>query len=240
MPFRHIQLGDVDSTNAEALRRVGAGETGPLWITAERQLAGRGRDGRTWISERGNLYSSLLLPADGLQNLPELSFVTALAVLEAAEVVLPTSTAEMLSLKWPNDVLLGGQKLAGILLEKMGADALVIGCGVNIAHAPDITGALGATCLFDHAQNIEIASVFDAYSAAFEYWFEIWRGHGFAPVRGAWLERAHGVGSAITARLPKEDLQGVFETIDEDGALILKGRDGVSTRIYAGDIFFAP
>ena len=71
MPIQHIQLGDIDSTNAEALRRAGEGETGPLWVTAERQLAGRGRDGRTWISEKGNLYSSLLLPTGDLKNLPE-------------------------------------------------------------------------------------------------------------------------------------------------------------------------
>ena len=239
MPIQHIQLGDIDSTNAEALRRAGEGETGPLWVTAERQLAGRGRDGRTWISEKGNLYSSLLLPTGDLKNLPELSFVTALAVCQAVAAHLPSAAADKLSLKWPNDVLLDGQKLAGILLEKQGADALVIGCGVNVAHAPQTATALSATCLNDHARDVSINDFFISYSEAFERWFEIWRGHGFVPVRQAWLAHAHGVGCEITARLPNEEVHETFETIDDDGALILTQPGGVSTRIFAGDIFFA-
>lgn len=212
----------TDSTNAEALRRAAAGEAGPLWIMAREQTAARGRRGRAWAAPAGNFGATLLLRPPGDRALR--SFVAALALNDA--LVALTGRAELFALKWPNDVLLAGGKVAGILLEAVNGGALAVGIGVNLAHAPDaaalepgavrpvaLAGATGLTVSPDE--------LLDALAPAFAAWEDRLVDEGFGPVRAAWLARAARLGETVTARLPDRTLSGRFETIDESGALVL-------------------
>jgi len=223
----------VDSTNDEARRLAAAGEAGPLWIVAREQSKGRGRRGRVWVSQQGNLFATLLTrgsrPASG-----QLAFVAGLAAGEAIAQLAPTIPVV---LKWPNDVLLGGKKVCGILLEGFG-EALAIGIGVNLAHYP-ADAEFPATSVKEttgRAPNSDDALTLLAGTMA--AWYEVWRARGFAPVREAWLGRASHLGAEIRARLEGDEVRGVFENLDEDGALLLRMADGTLRRIAAGDVFF--
>jgi BirA family biotin operon repressor/biotin-[acetyl-CoA-carboxylase] ligase len=225
---------ELDSTNEEARRLAALGERGPLWITAGRQTAGRGRRGRAWESLSGNLAATLLLTSARPEaEWPQLSFAAAIA---AADMVAGFAPRAHIAVKWPNDVLADGKKLAGILLERAG-DRLVIGIGANLAHFPQGTefpatslAALGVT-----PPDSDVALA--ALAGHLAKWYEVWRAQGFAPLRDAWLARAAGLGTRIRARLPDEERKGVFEGIDASGALLLN--EGTRTRaISAGDVFF--
>ncbi len=200
------------------------------WLVAERQNAGRGRLGRLWDSPPGNLYVS------GLVELREsdppastLAFVAGLAAIDA----MGSST---LSLKWPNDVLAGAAKLAGILLERQG-EGVVIGVGANLAHHPNLPdrptmslAALGVPLSADTA----IA----ALAPAFARWLTIWRTAGLPAIRAAWLDRAHPIGTALSAALPDGTrLDGSFDGLTPDCALQLRLADGTTRVIHAGDVF---
>jgi BirA family biotin operon repressor/biotin-[acetyl-CoA-carboxylase] ligase len=231
----------VDSTNAEARRRAEAGEAGPLWITAKRQSAGRGRRGRAWETGAGNLAATLLMVTDRAPaEAAQVSFVAALAVADLASAYVPT---ERVKLKWPNDVMVSGRKLAGILVES-GARAegglwLAIGVGVNLASAP-VAAERPATTIAHETQTpapepgVALAGLADAFAE----WLLRWDARGFAPIAEAWTERAYGLGEACIARLPGETIEGVAESLDHDGALRLRQRDGRVRRITAGDVFF--
>src|SRR5262245_39728035 len=237
----HATLG---STNAEAVARARAGTPGPLWITAHRQTAGRGRRGRSWISEPGNLYATLLLsdPAPA-EHAAQLSFVASLAVRDAI-VVLAPALADRAALKWPNDVLIDGAKVAGILLESENADerapatmAVAVGIGVNCAHHPEHT-ATPATDLAAAGAPLTAEGLFAALSATLLARLTQWdRSRGFAAIRADWLAHAGGVGQDIRVALPDRDLEGRFETLDSAGHLMLSLRDGGITAIAAGDVF---
>jgi BirA family biotin operon repressor/biotin-[acetyl-CoA-carboxylase] ligase len=232
----HDTLG---STSAEALARARAGERGPLWITARRQTAGRGRRGSVWISQPGNLYASLLLSdAAAGAHLPELCFVAALAVMDAVCAAAP-SLASKLKLKWPNDLLLDGAKLAGILIEAesiAGRTATVAGIGVNCAHHPGDT-AYPATDLAAHGVAVTPVDVFRELSGAMAARLAQWdRGAGFAAIRAAWLSHAAGIGSDIVVRLPDRELAGTFESLDPAGRLMLRLPAGRLEAITAGDV----
>jgi BirA family biotin operon repressor/biotin-[acetyl-CoA-carboxylase] ligase len=235
--FRHVHLETVGSTNAEVLARA----EDRLWITAGEQASGRGRRGRAWASPPGNLYASLLLrnPADA-RRAADICFVAALAVSDAVFAVAPRA-ASVLSLKWPNDVLIGGAKTAGILVEGShdgGQFSVVTGCGVNIVSHPPQT-PYPATHLAAHDATVTAADVFAALADGFATRLAQWRGGaGFGLIREAWLSRAAGLGRRIVVRLPSGDLDGVFEALDDDGALILRGDDGTSRPVAAGEIFF--
>jgi BirA family biotin operon repressor/biotin-[acetyl-CoA-carboxylase] ligase len=231
---------EIDSTNEEAKRRAESGEAGPLWIVAARQTEGRGRLGRSWSSLEGNLHASLLLSGFGPPAIaPQLGFVAGLATISA--LIATTGAADRLALKWPNDVLLDGAKLAGILLEGVqtpGAGfACVIGIGVNCAASPTdvpaptsdlarLGGAPGASAL--------LARLTDEMEAALALWAG---GAGFAWLRERWLAHAAGLGGPIEARLARETIAGRFETIDADGRLIVSTDEGRRV-IEAGDIYF--
>lgn len=238
---RLVNLDAVGSTNAEAFARARAGERGPLWITARRQTAGRGRRGRAWVSEPGNLYASLLLtdPAPP-QRAAELSLVAALALHDAlaerASVLGPR-----LTLKWPNDVLCDGAKLAGILVEGEalpgGPLAVVIGIGVNCAHHPADT-AYPATNLAAAGALVAPESLAPALITAMARRLAEWsRGENFAAIRAAWLKRAAGLGAPARVRLPEREIEGIAETLDEAGRLVLRRADGSHERIAAGEMF---
>jgi BirA family biotin operon repressor/biotin-[acetyl-CoA-carboxylase] ligase len=215
-----------------ALARDGAAEG--LWLRAERQTAGRGRQGRTWVSPVGNLYASTIVrlrPGDPAAA--TLALVAAVALEEAVALHLRRGG---LMLKWPNDLLLDGAKLSGILLERVD-DAVVIGIGVNLAHHPTDTDRQ-ATSLAAHGVAVEPACFLDVLADTFVRWLARWRAEGIAPVRDRWVERAHPAGTALTARLPDgASVDGLFERLDGDGALILRLADGTRRVIHAGDVF---
>jgi BirA family biotin operon repressor/biotin-[acetyl-CoA-carboxylase] ligase len=223
------------STNADALERARAGEHGPLWITAKRQTAGRGRRGRTWVSEPGNLYATLLLTdAAPPERAAELSFVAGLAVHDAVGARIP-GLAARLALKWPNDVLIDGNKFAGILIEGEGR-AAAIGIGVNCVHHPAGT-AFPATDLAAAGVRATPDSVFAALAPAMIGRLVQWnRGAGFAAIRTDWLKRAFALGETIVVAAADGERSGRFETIDETGRLVLRRSDGTVEIVTAGDV----
>jgi BirA family biotin operon repressor/biotin-[acetyl-CoA-carboxylase] ligase len=265
-PFRLLRLPEIDSTNEEAHRRAGAGEPSGLLISAQTQTAGRGRRGRSWVSKPGNLFCSLLLrPVEPLATVAQLSFVAGLAVAEAIQAHLPQSHLPVgavageegrITLKWPNDVLVDGKKIAGILLESRTAatrgsgrggpatsgsdgirlDWLVIGIGVNVAHHP-------ADCDFPATSLAALGAVSDSQSllidvaAGLNRWTSVWQARGFPPVREAWLAQGYGLGQPISVRLGETTLQGCFETLDISGALVLREADGRRQLVAAGDVY---
>jgi BirA family transcriptional regulator, biotin operon repressor / biotin---[acetyl-CoA-carboxylase] ligase len=231
----------IDSTNEEARRLAGAGEAGPIWTSAACQTAGRGRRGRVWESPTGNLAATLMLrPGKSATECAQLSFVAAIA---AADMAVDFASAAEIRVKWPNDVLANGTKLAGILLESasVGGEApawLAIGIGINLASHPDGT-EFPATSL--KALGVGVPSPDDALlhlAAHFARWYETWRGEGFAAIQTAWLARAAGLGTRIRARLATEESSGVFEGIDDTGALLLRESAGTVRTISAGEVFF--
>jgi len=235
----HIALGDVDSTNAQALRYGEQGMRGPLWVTAQTQSAGRGRRGRSWVSEPGNLYASLLLadPAPIMQ-VAQCSFVAALAVRDAVCDTAPTLAAR-LSLKWPNDVLCDGRKLAGILIEGEGTRPLMvaIGIGINCQHHPR-DAAYPATDLITQGAEVTAAEAFAALSRRMAERLALWNGGSrFADIRAAWLAHGPAPGAALRVRLADGDVTGLFDTIDDEGNLVLMETGGERRRITAGDVF---
>jgi BirA family biotin operon repressor/biotin-[acetyl-CoA-carboxylase] ligase len=229
------RFDEIDSTNEEARRLALTGEQGPLWLTAGRQTAGRGRRGRNWETPHDNLAATLLLqPGRRESEWPQLSFVAAIAASDMAAFFAPQAR---IALKWPNDVLADGRKLAGILLENAHG-ALAIGIGVNLKHYPTDT-EFPATSLA--ALGAEVPSAADGLArlaADFAKWYEVWSAQGFAAIRDSWLARAHGLGTRIRARLVKEERSGMFEGIDESGALLLNEGFGRLSTLPAADIFF--
>jgi BirA family biotin operon repressor/biotin-[acetyl-CoA-carboxylase] ligase len=223
----------LDSTNEEAKRLVAKGEKGPLWILAARQSAGKGRRGNSWVSQDGNLFASLLAPAEDAMRLSApYAFAAGLAVADTVS----GYTESKITLKWPNDVLLEGQKLAGILLETV-PGALIVGIGVNLAVAPEGT-PFPATSLAQHAEQAPVSEDVLARLALYmETWIALWKERGFAPLRDAWLARAAQLGEPIRARLPDGEREGIFEDLDSEGALLLRTKNGL-VRVTSGEVFF--
>jgi BirA family biotin operon repressor/biotin-[acetyl-CoA-carboxylase] ligase len=233
-------LDEIDSTNAEARRRAEAGAGGPLWITAARQTAGKGRRGRSWETGEGNLAATLLFttkkpPAEAAQ----VSFVAALAVADLASAFVPAS---LVSLKWPNDPLIGGKKASGILVES-GAHPqglwVAVGIGVNLTTAP-LVAERPATTFAEHMtapppRPLEALSIL---TEAFERWRALWDSAGFSAIADAWTAKAYGLGQPCNARLGNETVHGIAEGLDQDGSLRLRLSDGSLRRITAGDVFF--
>ncbi|MGB8896477.1 MAG: biotin--[acetyl-CoA-carboxylase] ligase [Pseudolabrys sp.] len=235
---RHIAYEALGSTNAEALALARAGERGPLWITATTQRAGRGRRTNRWVSPPGNLYATLLLiePSPPPQT-PQLSFVAALAVHDAVAARAP-QLGPLLKVKWPNDLLVGQAKVAGILIEAEcdPAFAVAVGIGVNCATHPNDT-SYPAIDLAATGALVAPDALFAALSTAMGERLAQWnRGQGFAAIRGDWLKRAAGLGEMLQVRLRERELSGRFEGLDETGRLLLKQGGDLST-ITAGEVF---
>lgn len=232
---------EIDSTNAEARRRAEAGETGPVWITALTQTAGRGRRGRDWQTRTGNLAATLLLATDRpAGEAAQISFVAALAAADLAEVCLGPGVA---TVKWPNDLLIHGRKAAGILVESGplpdGRLWLAVGIGVNLAHAPqDVERPAAAFAEYMSGPPPSPRAALEVLAQAFERWRLAWEREDFAPIARGWTERAHGLGQPCEARLPNQTHRGIAEGLDLDGALRLRLDDGAVLRITAGDVFF--
>jgi BirA family biotin operon repressor/biotin-[acetyl-CoA-carboxylase] ligase len=237
-----VVLDRVDSTNEEARRRAEAGEPGPLWITAREQTAGRGRRGRAWQAPPGNLAATCLLrPRGTAAEAALVSFAACLAVADLFETLAP---GVPVGLKWPNDALLNGRKAAGVLLEGAGEGRgvawLAVGIGVNLAaHPPAEPGAWEATSILaETGRTPDADAALQVLADAFARWTALMDRAGFAPLRSAWLARAARLGQKVTARLPRETVEGVFADLAPDGSLVLS-QDGRLRRIQAADVFFA-
>ncbi|WGW02577.1 biotin--[acetyl-CoA-carboxylase] ligase [Tropicibacter oceani] len=235
-------LETVDSSNAEAAR-IALGLAGPEWILALSQSAARGRRGRPWVMPAGNFAATLVMrPGEAPEVVALRSFVAALALFDAFEAV--TGTAAGLALKWPNDVLMNGGKVAGILLESLGGPGghLAIGIGVNLIAAPGAAqvepGALApVSVLGETGKRVTPEAMLEALAAAYAAREQSFVTYGFAPIRAAWLERAARLGEVITARTGREEVTGTFETVDEQGNLVLKTPEA-RRAIAAADVFF--
>ncbi len=233
IPTRHYPT--IDSTNLEAHRLFQAGERGPLFILADEQTTGKGRLDRQWASFNGNCYSTLLMPIEAdLKTVPEIGLVVAVAV---ADLVHQLSTRKPM-LKWPNDILIDGKKLAGILCEIIATKPLTIalGCGINVAHSP-FGLAYPTTCLVAEGAEIDRDRVFKLYCATLLHWVDIWDGgQNFSAIRQAWMQSAVGIGETVTMTTGTHHLTGTFEGITEQGAVLLKPAVGPPHILHAGDL----
>jgi BirA family biotin operon repressor/biotin-[acetyl-CoA-carboxylase] ligase len=256
--YRLAVFPEVGSTNAEALAAGRARDPGRIWFVTDHQTAGRGRRGSAWATPPGNLAASLLVIAPVEPGAAaSLGFVAGLALDEALRVVAPSlavqialdgiegggaGQADRLRLKWPNDVLLDGAKLAGILLEGETLEdrgfAVVIGIGVNVAHAP-VGLPYPAVALRSLGVAVDAAVLFAALSDAWAGLERIWAGgKGFGVIRRLWLQRAAGVGGHVAVRLGGEVVSGTFETIDDTGRLLVRLPDGGVRTVAAGEVHF--
>jgi BirA family biotin operon repressor/biotin-[acetyl-CoA-carboxylase] ligase len=227
----------LDSTSLEARRRVEAGARGPVFIVALEQTSGYGRRGSAWESRAGDLAATLLFePAGPSERLGELSFVAALAV---ADIVAEMAPRIDIRFKWPNDVVAGGGKIAGLLLERLSGKSdrplIALGVGINIVSKPEVAQYPTAR-LLDYADVApEPVALVRRLDAAFDQWRRVWEREGFELIRAAWLGRATGLGRRILVQLPGETVEGVFKDLDKDGALLLETQTG-ERRITAGAI----
>jgi BirA family biotin operon repressor/biotin-[acetyl-CoA-carboxylase] ligase len=240
---RVVWLQETTSTNDAARAAAEAGETGPLWIAAHRQTAGRGRRGRAWTGLEGNLFATGLFTFDaGPAAVANLSFAAALAVAETCD---QSVNPARVRVKWPNDVLIDGAKTSGVLLESWAAPAgglhLAVGIGINVAAAPEGTET-PATALIHHARAdapaLTAPTALAHLARRFAHWVAVWEAEGFAPLRTAWLDRATGLGGQARARLADRTIEGRFEGLSETGALCLRTTGGDLVEISAGDVFF--
>ena len=215
-----------------------------MWLTATRQTASRGRRGRAWVAPEGNFYGTLSIPTTSPETASLRSFVAALALHDALHAVMGDGPA--LALRWPNDVLVNGGKVAGILLESLTVQnrmwGVAVGIGVNLVAAPDMAqvedGAVPPVSVKGESGADVSPDLFLAHLApAFAHYDAQLVTYGFGPIRTAWLDKAARLGETITARLPSEDVKGRFDTVDEFGYLVLNTAKG-PRRIAAADVFF--
>ena len=256
--YRVEEFETIGSTNAEAMTRARQGDNGRLWIASTGQSAGRGRRGSQWATPPGNLAASLLLVVDANPGVAAtLGFVAGLALDESLRSLAPdlaisiagdgaenrqSKNAGRLRLKWPNDVLFDGGKLAGILLEAEpvanGKLAVVIGIGVNVLSVPAELPYPGAS-LVTLGLNADAPLVFEGLSDAWASIEQIWDGgRGFSQIRALWLDRAIGIGEDVVIRIGEDTQRGVFETIDGEGRLVIVTNDGSQRAISAGEVHF--
>lgn len=228
---------ETGSTNADMAALAGQGWDEGHWLRAGRQTAGRGRLGREWQSHEGNLQASTLIrlrPSD--PPVAGLGLLVGVALHEALTSLAPDAG---IALKWPNDLTTGPAKLAGILLERLG-DAVIVGVGVNVANAPQIEGRSTISLAeLPGGVGIDAATLSESLAARFDHWLARWRAEGFAPVRMAWLGAAHPIGTRFVVHPGTEShLEGGFEGVAEDGALLLRLGDGTLQVIHSGDVGF--
>jgi BirA family transcriptional regulator, biotin operon repressor / biotin---[acetyl-CoA-carboxylase] ligase len=263
MTFPVEHLDQIDSTNTEAMRRIAKGETGPLWLIARTQTAGRGRSGRSWTSEAGNFYGSLILPLDcSREAAAQMSLIVGVAVVDALTEVVGRPIPG-LRLKWPNDVLLGTAKLAGILTESTleansGRLIVVPGIGINLTNPPRslgrATAALACDVLASKASGDDVlsrpghllppdltpAALVAPLSHWLQHWLRLWSaGETFAVVKDAWQTRAGRLGEAITVNTGSGPAAGTYQGLDGDGALLMRLEDGTERRVTFGDVMLA-
>jgi BirA family transcriptional regulator, biotin operon repressor / biotin---[acetyl-CoA-carboxylase] ligase len=241
--YRLVRLDTVDSTNAEAKRRAAMGEPGPLWIWSSRQSKGRGRAGREWTSQVGNLFASLLIRLNcPLPVASQLALVAGVAAYETVAKLIAYEGRSELLLKWPNDVLLAEEKVAGMLLENVaGANnsgsVVVIGTGINLANHPENLPQ-PAISLAAYGLSVSPGDAIEVLAATTHEWLQRWgEGATFPSIRRAWLDRAGPTGRPLVVKLGGVETEGTYAGLDSEGALRLRTAQG-EQRITAGDVFF--
>ena len=232
IPVLHYDT--IDSTNTEARRLYEQGERGPIWIVADEQKAGRGRLGRVWTSERGNLYSTLLFSCNAPQNkLAQIGFVAALAVHDTASTFIRNTP---ITLKWPNDCLIEGAKFCGILSEVIAPGTIALGIGMNIAHAPSNTPYPTT-----HLKGTTVKAAHEILSASLQKWLQIWNNaQDFETIKFAWESKALNLGKKLSVDIGHAIRQGIFKGLNDDGAMILVQSDNTEITIHAGDVRVTP
>ncbi len=241
---RILDLEAVDSTNAEALRLVAAGERGPLWIIAASQSSGRGRSGRAWTSQPGNFFGSYLTVLPGAPaKAYQVSLVTGLAVAEALRTLVSGIPNIDVRLKWPNDILVGRSKMGGILVESTqaaGGDlAVVIGIGLNLVSHP-ADGPRPASDFGVFGAALPVQAVLSEVHERLTHWLAIWSGgEGFADVRAAWLHLSGPLGERLVVNSGAGPVEGFYQGLDIDGALILTDAAGIQHTYSYGDVTLA-
>jgi len=245
--FQLAAFDCLDSTNDELRRRAEKGCATNTVVWALEQTKGRGRRGRNWVSTPGNLFCSILQkPTVSIAQCAKASFVISLAIHGAVSEAVSQSDCKV-ECKWPNDVLIDGQKVSGILLESeaksfikgqpSSLDWLIIGIGINLAHSPDNTPYPSGYVNSYRKVPLEPKDMLEILLRHFQIWFEAWETAGFGPIRDAWLQRAKGLGQEIIVNLEAEQIKGTFESLDQDGALVLRTTHE-QRLISAGDVFF--
>ena len=248
--YRLAAFDQIGSTNAEAMSCARDGVGGPMWFVTTEQTAGRGRRHRPWIAPRGNLASSILEVLDVSPSVAAtLGFAAGLALEQALQKVsieasLRSAGSDHMkfSLKWPNDVLAGRKKLAGILLEAEAVAgnrlAVVVGIGTNVVSSPEGTST-PATSLAALGIQIGAEELFGLLSDAWAEFRGIWdNGRGFGEIRELWLARAAGLGERVAIKTGSATLEGTFDTLDENGCMIVRTPDGQRMPVTAGDVYF--
>jgi len=238
--FTLVEFDRIDSTNEEALRRARSGAPEGTIVWAREQSGGRGRRGRVWSSPPGNLYLSFLLrPAVPPAEAAQLGFVAAVALAETLCLCLPG--ARRVACKWPNDLLVDGAKIAGILPEAEAAgrnvEALVLGIGVNVLAHP-IDTPYSATSLRAAGAAVRLEMLLETLAGNLHLWYRRWQEAGFAAIRARWLDHVSGLGEPIEVRLDGATLRGRFAGLDTSGALDLELADGGHRLVTAGDVFY--
>ncbi len=239
-----IRLSETASTNNDALRLALAGETLPLWVTAERQSAGRGRAGRIWVSDAGNLHASVAIRVAAPPALAgQLALVSGIALYEAVRAAARPAKNIGLRLKWPNDLLLDGGKIGGVLVESttQGDGSFfvsVAGFGLNIVSAPDLLGR-AATSLRSAGVETDRETLLPVLANEMEVWLERWdAARGFGAVREAWMKRAGPVGERITFNSGQGPVHGTYQGLNETGGLVAEV-EGKRETITFGDVMLA-
>ena len=238
--FRY--LDEVDSTNNEAQRLASRSMDLPLWILADKQREGRGRLGRQWVSYKGNLTATLLfIPSCKVTEIGQLGFVAGLAVYDT---IVELFGIIDIKLKWPNDILYENAKLAGILLETVGKTEenqykIAIGIGINLAHYPMNESYSSISLKAMTGLDVSPLTALHHLSNNVKKWLIIWEKSGFDSLRTLWLTRAYSLGKKIKINFQNKVLEGIFDTIDEYGQLVLKNHNGQIHLIAAGDIYFS-
>lgn len=241
--YAFAKFDSLDSTNKKALELAKNGELGPLVVFTKNQNAGRGRDGRLWLSSAQTLTATFLINSHApKEKVAQLAFVMALAAHQTVCDFIPPDQHKLVALKWPNDVLVQGRKLSGILIEsqqvkQFSGTILAIGIGMNVGDIPQ-DGDFSATSLSALGAEVEVEAVLSKLSHNFAKYLDLWsESQNFSLIRKIWLDHALGLGGKITARLPNQVIHGIFDSLDQDGTLILRDEAGLIHQITAGDIF---
>ncbi len=243
--YRRLAFERLGSTNIEAMARARAGDPGKLWVTTQEQTEGRGRRGRVWRSGKGNHHASLLLidPVASREIAATLSFAAGVALHRALTDLAGPNAGKRLKLKWPNDLLCDGQKVAGLLVEgealSSGHFAVVTGIGVNCVDHPEIEALYPAGDLAALGIHVDAEQLFLRLANTFDEEIALWdAGRGFTATRKRWVDRALGFGGPIRVNLSDRTIHGQLESLDPGGRLVVIADDGRRETISAGDVFF--
>lgn len=242
--YNLLIYNEIDSTNSEVHRLIESGVEGQFLVFAHRQKEGYGRSGRNWFSPEGNLYLSIILnPKCSLEKGAELSFVSAIALHKALTGVIPAECK--IELKWPNDVLINGKKVAGILLESHSnanvnnTYKIIIGLGLNIEKFPKNNIQFPATSLKElKANNLIPEYYLDQFMKNFDYFYNKWKKDGFSVIREQWLKFAYNKNKVVTVVTNKERISGFFEDLDDKGRLVIRLSNGDRHYVSGGNVFF--